>query len=115
MKANVVQVLPDGHLALPEQMKKAFADVKTFWAESRDEFIVLMPLERTGEESLSASEALEEMRQMVARAGGMKKTPQEVIEGLRAIRKRIWETEYRPRYAEVLEEYYARHPDRRPR
>ena len=72
-------------------------------------------LERAGEESLSASEALEEMRLMVARIGGMKKTPQEVIEDLRAIRKRIWETEYRPRYAEVLEEYYARHPDRRPR
>jgi hypothetical protein len=115
MNANVVQVLPDGHLALPEQMKRAFADVKTFWAESRDEFIVLMPLERAGEEPLSASEALEEMRQMVARAGGVKKTPQEVIGDLRAIRKRIWETEYRPRYAEVLEEYYARCPDRRPR
>lgn len=114
MSANVVQVLPDGHLALPEQMKKAFADVKTFWAESRDEFIVLMPLERAGEESLSASEALEAMRQMVARAGGMKKTPQEVIEDLRAIRKFIWETEYRSRYAEALEEYYARHPDCRP-
>jgi len=28
MDANVVQVLSDGHLALPEQMKKAFADVK---------------------------------------------------------------------------------------
>jgi len=72
-------------------------------------------LERAGEESLSASEALEEMRLMVARIGGMKKTPQEVIEDLRAIRKRIWETEYRPRYAEVLEEYYAHRPDRRPR
>jgi hypothetical protein len=96
-------------------MKKAFADVKTFWAESIDEFIVLMPLEQAGEESLSASEALEAMRQMVARAGGMHKTPQEIIEDLRAIRKRIWETEYRPRYAEVLEEYYARRPDRCPR
>lgn len=115
MKANVVQVLPDGHLALPERIRNGFSDVKTFWAESGDEFIVLMPLERAGEEHLSAQEALERLQRMVAEAGGVKKTPEQVIEELRAIRKQIWEREYRPRYAKALEEYYARHPDRSPR
>lgn len=115
MKADIVHVLPDGHLALPERIRNNFADVKTFWAESRDEFIVLMPLERAGKETLSAQEALEQLQRMVAEAGGVNKTPEEVIEELRAIRKQIWEREYRPRYAKALEEHYARHPDRSPR
>lgn len=48
MKANIVQVLPDGHLALPERIRNDFADVKTFWAESGDEFSCSCPLNAQG-------------------------------------------------------------------
>jgi len=66
-------------------------------------------------ENMSAAEALARLREMVAQAGGMNKTVDEIVEELRAIRKEIWERELRPKYAEALERYYAKHPDRRPR
>jgi len=112
--ANVAEVLPDGNLALPEEVKRVFADVKTFWVARGDGFLVLMPLELTSGEALLPKQALDKLREMVAKAGGLDKTPAEVIEELRAIRKQVWESEYRPKYAQVLEEYYASHPDRRP-
>ena len=38
-------------------------------------------------------------QEAVQRAGGSQKTPEEVVENLRAIRQRLWEEEYAQKYA----------------
>jgi negative regulator of replication initiation len=115
MKEDIVRVLPDGTLVLSEELKESFADVLTFWATQEDDFILLMPLDRKGEETPTTAQALTKLREMTAQADETTRTPEEVIEKLRAIRRRIWAEEYRPRHAKALERFYAAHPDRRPR
>jgi len=42
---------------------------------------------------------LSAFQEAVQRAGGAQKTPEEVVENLRAIRQRLWEEEYAQKYA----------------
>ncbi|RLC90541.1 MAG: hypothetical protein DRI79_04830 [Chloroflexi bacterium] len=115
MGADIVHVLADGTLLLSEELRESFADVRTFWATREDDFILLIPLDRKDEEALTASRALAELREMATQTGETARTAEEVIEKLQAIRRRIWEEEYRPRYLKAIEKYYATHSDRRPR
>ncbi|MGQ9626554.1 MAG: hypothetical protein ACUVV0_06585 [Anaerolineae bacterium] len=47
---------------------------------------------------LSWEKRIAEIQMQIQKAGGTKKTKQEVIDELRATRRRIWEENYRERY-----------------
>jgi phosphoglycolate phosphatase-like HAD superfamily hydrolase len=115
MRTGIVKVQQDGTLVLSEELMESFADVRAFWATQEDGFILLMPLDREGEEAQTAAQALAALRQMAAKAEETTRTPEEVLEELRAIRRQIWAEEYRPQYTTVLERHHAANTDGRPR
>jgi hypothetical protein len=102
MISGIVRVLPDGTLVLSDELKETFADVQTFWAAQEGDFILLMPLEWEGSEALTAKQALDELRKMATQDGETTRTPEEVMEELRTVRRRIWKEEYRSRYIKAL-------------
>lgn len=114
MEIHLAQVSEDGAIILPDEIRAAFAHVRAFWVTQQDNFIVLVPV-KPEEEALTAKQALEALQEGFRRAGKTGRPLDEIIAELRAIRKEIWEKEYHPKYAKALEEYYAAHPDRRPR
>jgi hypothetical protein len=104
MEQSIAQVLPDGRLALPSEFRDLLEEVQGFIVRQQNDVLILLPILEDDEDAdKTASELLQAMREEIGREGRADRSLAEIIEEMRAVRKKIWEERFRPHYAESLD------------
>ena len=114
-KAGVAELSPEGTLVLPAEVKAQLADTHKFLVIWLEGSVLLVPtsVPSVGRTKIAADlparlrrarfalRRLSAFQEAIQCAGGSQKTPEEIMENLRAIRRRLWEEEYVHKYAHI--------------